>query len=169
MPARASAAWASGLGVTLVEVAGPAREVLLADAGIRQGLLDGVDRGLAGEPPALPDAASIYALREGRRTTGAADGIVAVARDCPRVGEAALIAVAVVPASRGRSLATKALLLAERRLIAEGTSRVLARVPRANGRGLYFMLRCGFTPVAGDDAPPTAGEATWFARRVRPG
>ncbi|TAK73911.1 MAG: GNAT family N-acetyltransferase [Dehalococcoidia bacterium] len=169
MPVGTSAAWASGLGVTLVEVAGPAREALLADPGIRQGLLDGVDRGLTGEPPALPDAGSIYALREGRRTTGAPDGIVAVVRDCPRASEAALLAVAVAPASRGRSLATKALLLAERRLIEEGASRVLARVPRTNGRGLYYMLRCGFTPVPGVDAPPTAGEATWFARRVRPG
>lgn len=168
MPARMTAVWASGLGVTLVEARGPAREALLADAGIRQALLDGVDRGLTGDPPALPEAAAVYALRRGRRATGAPDGVVAVARAGPRAGEAALLAVAVAPASRGHSLATKALLLAERRLIEEGAARVLARVPRTNGRGLYYMLRCGFTPVSGEDVP-SAGEATWFARRVRSG
>lgn len=165
-PATARA-WASGLDVTLVEVREAARDALLGDAGIRQALLDGVDRGLTGDPPVLPEAAAVYALRAGRRTTGAADGVVAVARDCPRPGEAALLAVAVAPSARGRALATKALLLAERRLIEEGTTRVLARVPRTNGRGLYYMLRCGFTPVA--DVPHDAGDATWFARRARGG
>lgn len=164
---RATRAWASGLGVTLVEVHDAARDALLADAGIRQAFLDGVDRGLTGEPPAIPAAAAVYALREGRRTTGAVAGGVAVARDCPRAGEATLLAVAVTPASRGRALATKALLLAERRLTEEGATRVLARVPRTNGRGLYFMLRCGFTPVIGAGAPDGAGDATWFARRAR--
>lgn len=169
MPGQTDAVWASGLGVTLVEARGPAREALLAEAGIRQALLDGVDRGLRGDPPALPEAVAVYALRRGRRATGAPDGIVAVARDCPRAGEAALLAVAIAPASRGHSLATKALLLAERRLIEEGAVRVFARVPQTNGRGLYFMLRCGFTPVLGDDVDASASEATWFARRMRPG
>ena len=170
MPARRAAArpWASGLGVTLVEVRDGARDALLKAPGIRQGLLDGVDRGLAGDPPAIPDAAAVYALREGRRTAGDVAGVVAIARACPRAGEATLLAIAVAPASRGRSLATKALLLAERRLIEEGTSRVLARVPRTNGRGLYYMLRCGFSPVTGDGAPDEAEDATWFARHVRP-
>lgn len=161
-------AWASGLGVTLVEARGLAREALLANPGIRQALLDGVDRGLSGDPPALPEAATVYALRQGRKTTGAPDGIVVVARDCPRAGEAALLAVAIAPSSRGHALATKALLLAERRLIEEGATWVLARVPRTNGRGLYYMLRCGFTPVSADDIGARADEATWFARHVRP-
>lgn len=169
MPARSSAVWASNLGVTLVAARGHAREALLADPGIRQALLDGVDRGLSGDPPALPDAAAVYALRRGRWTTGIPDGVVVVTRDCPRRGEVALLAVAIAPASRGQSLATKALLLAERRLLEEGASRVLARVPRTNGRGLYFMLRCGFTPVSSDDVTASTGEATWFARRVRSG
>ncbi len=160
--------WASGLGGTLVEVHGAERDSLLADAGIRQALLDGVDRGLTGDPPAIPEFAAVYALREGRRTTGAADGIIAVARDYPMAGEATLLAIAVAPASRGRALATKALLLAERQLIEEGAARVLARVPRTNGRGLYYRRRCGFGPVPGDGAPAEAGDATWFARRARP-
>lgn len=171
MPARTAAAraWASGPGVTLVEARGAARDALLADPGVRQALLDGVDRGLTGNPPAIPDTAACYALREGRRTAGVADGVVAVARDCPRAGEATLLAVAVAPASRGHSLATKALLLVERRLIEEGATRVLARVPRTNGRGLYYMLRCGFTPVTGDGAPDETGDATWFTRRTHSG
>ena len=168
MPALTSAQpWATGLGVTLVEVRDHARATLLADPGIRQTLLDGVDRGLTGDPPSISEMASVYALREGRRTTGDAAGLVVVARDCPRPGEAAMLAIAVAPASRGRSLATKALLLVERRLIEEGATRVLARVPRTNGRGLYYMLRCGFTPLTGHRAPDESGDATWFARRVR--
>lgn len=159
--------WASGLGVTLVEVHGAERDSLLADAGIRQALLDGVDRGLAGDPPAIPEFAAVYALREGRRTTGAADGIVVITRDYPMAGEVTLLAIAIAPASRGRALATKALLLAERRLIEEGAERVLARVPRTNGRGLYYMLRCGFVPITGAGAPAEAGDATWFVRRAR--
>lgn len=169
MPARTAtprtAPWASGLGITLVEVRDIAREALLLEPGIRQALLDGVDRGLTGDPPAIPDAAVVYALREGRRTIGDTVGVMAVLRDYPRPGEAAFLAVAIAPASRGRALATKALLLAEKRLAQEGMGRVLARVPRKNGRGLYFMLRCGFTPVTGDDAPVERGDATWFARR----
>lgn len=160
------AAWASGLGVTLVEVRNAAREALVTEPGIWQALLDGVDRGLSGDPPEIPATASVFALRAGRRTTGPADGIVAVARDHPTAGEAALLAVAIAPASRGRALATKALLLAERRLLEDGATRVLARVPRTNGRGLYYMLRCGFTPVTGKGAPHDDGDATWFARRM---
>ncbi len=154
------AAWASGSGVTLVEVRDATRVGLIAEAGIRQALLNGVDRGLTGDPPDIPATASVFALREGRRTTGPVDGIVAVARDYPTTGEAALLAIAIAPSSRGRALATKALLVAERRLIEYGATRVLARVPRTNGRGLYYMLRCGFTPVTGDGAPRDAGDAT---------
>lgn len=160
------AAWASGHGVTLVEVRDAARAALLAEAGIRQALLDGVDRGLTGDPPDIPTTASVFALREGRRTTGTAEGIVVVARDSSTAGEAALLALAIAPASRGRALATKALLIAERRLIEDGATRVLARVPRTNGRGLYYMLRCGFTPVTGEGAPHDEGDVTWFARRM---
>jgi len=165
MPApRAGSAtpWASGLGVTLIEVQGTVREALLTEPGVRLALLDGVDRGLIGDPPALPPQAAVYALREGRRTLGDAAGVVAIARDCPGRGEASLVAVAVAPASRGRALATRALLMAERRLTEEGVTRVLARVPRTNGRGLYYMLRCGFTPLAGMET--ASGDATWFAR-----
>ena len=171
MPPRAARArpWTSGLGVTLVEVLEDARETLLGDPGIRQALLDGIDRGLTGEPPAFPGDADVYALRGERRSTGASDGIVVIARGCPRVGEAAVLAVGVAPASRGRALATKALLLVERSLIEEGVTRVLVRVPRTNGRGLYYLLRCGYTPLTGKDVPVESGDASWFARRRPPG
>lgn len=165
MPVR-STPWASGMGVTLVEVQDTDRAALLADTGIRQALLDGLDRGLSGDPPEIPSTASVFALREGRRTTGPADGIVALARDLPTPGEASLLAMAIAPASRGRALATRALLLVERRLEQDGVARLFARVPRKNGRGLYYMLRCGFTPAT-DASPRDEGDATWFARRTR--
>jgi hypothetical protein len=34
-----------------------------------------------------------------------------------------------------------------------------ARVPRMNGRGLYFMLRCGYAPLL---RPPVEDGGTWF-------
>jgi hypothetical protein len=48
---------------------------------------------------------------------------------------------------------------------------MLARVPRTNGHGLYFMLRCGFVPVPAGERPsddPEWTDVTWFAR-VRAG
>lgn len=153
------ATWSRGLGVTLRPVD---LDTVRADGGLLRALTDGVKRSLD-EPPPLPGReAGIewYAIREARRTVG----VAAVRRECPRPGEAALLAVAVAPQHRGRNTGAKAVLLAERRLRAEGYTRLLARVPRTNGRGLYFMLRCGFTPVA--ERPDDPGDATWFARRA---
>jgi GNAT superfamily N-acetyltransferase len=74
--------------------------------------------------------------------------------------------VAVDPARRGRATATKAILVAERKLAAEGYAPLLVRVPRTNGRGLYFMLRTGFVPVPPGERPDDPDDVTWFARRV---
>ncbi len=99
------------------------------------------------------------------RAEGAVVGALVLQRDCPSRGVAAVLAVAIDPERRGFACGTKALLLAERRLAAEGIARVTARVPRTNGRGLYFMLRAGYTPEALRGEPARDdGDATWFAR-----
>lgn len=153
-----SAAWARAHGVTLtpIEVA-----EALRDAGIARGLADGIERNYAGEPPSFAAGGEAYAITEaGKRV-----GLLVVQRDCPRRGEATVVAVAIAPGARGRACGVKALLAAERRLAREGVRRVLARVPRTNGRGLYFMLRAGYVPVAASERPQDEGDATWFGRR----
>lgn len=152
MSGAAGGAWArfEGVGVIASDAA------LLEDEGLRQGYLDGIERGFEGEVPALPEGSEQYAVRVGGETVG----LLAVMRDCPSEGDAAVLAVAIAPASRGHAYGTKALLAAERRLLRDGVERVLVRVPRTNGRGLYFMLRAGFTPSAEFGGP----EATWFVR-----
>jgi GNAT superfamily N-acetyltransferase len=145
-------AWARFEGVGLIA----SDAVLLHDEDLRQAYLDGIERGFEGELPSLPEGSAQYAVRAEGETVG----LLAVMRDCPSDGEAAVLAVAIAPASRGHAYGTKALLAAERRLLRDGVERVLVRVPRTNGRGLYFMLRAGFTPSAEFEGP----EATWFVR-----
>ena len=152
MSGGASEVWAQFEGVDLV-AAGAAE---LDGEGLRQAYLDGIERGFEGDAPELPDGAERYAVRAEDETVG----LLVVMRDCPSVGDAAVLAVAIDPASRGHASGTKALLAAERRLLGDGAERVLVRVPRTNGRGLYFMLRAGFTPSAAFGGP----EATWFVR-----
>ena len=146
------AEWAEFEGVGLVA----AEAAELDTDGLRQAYSDGIERGFEGEPPALPEGVERYAVRVGGETVG----LLAVMRDCPGVGDAAVLAVAIDPASRGHASGTKALLAAERRLLSDGAERVLVRVPGTNGRGLYFMLRAGFTPSAGF----VEADATWFLR-----
>ncbi|PZC41445.1 MAG: Acetyltransferase (GNAT) family protein [Chloroflexi bacterium] len=124
--------------------------------GLRQAYIDGIERGFEGEPPALPEGVEHYSVR----VEGETVGLLAVMRDYPSAGDSAVLAVTIDPASRGHASGTKALLAAERRLLRDGADRVLVRVPRTNGRGLYFMLRAGFTPSAGFDG----ADATWFVR-----
>jgi GNAT superfamily N-acetyltransferase len=126
---------------------------------LRQAYADGIERGFAGELPALPSRARRYLIRSG----GEDVGLLALVEGCPTSNEVAVVALAVEPGRRGRAYAAKALLAAERRLRREGASDVVSRVPRTNGRGLYFMLRAGLTPYV-----PGAGtadrSATWFRR-----
>ena len=161
-----SGVWTRSLGVTLVA---STREQIAAHPSLVRALTDGVDRsGPAVMPPEddqdardAQDAQDAwYEVREG----GATVGVARVQRDHPRPGQAALVAVATAPEARGRAISTKVVLAAERRLAAEGFAPLLVRVPRTNGRGLYFMLRCGFTPVPAEARPEDAGDATWFAR-----
>ncbi len=124
---------------------------------LRQAVADGIERGFDGELPSLPDASETYLLR----AHGSDVGLMALLADCPRVGDVAVVALAVDPVERGNAYATKALIAAERRLRRDGGGRLVTRVPRTNGRGLYFMLRVGFTPV--QDVSDRE-DATWFAR-----
>ena len=123
---------------------------------LRQALADGIERGFDGELPELPADAEQYVLRSRSSDVG----LLALQRDCPEPRSATVIALAIDPDWRGNAFATKALMAAERRLGRDGIDRLLTRVPRTNGRGLYFMLRLGLTPVA--DGP--RDEATWFVR-----
>ncbi len=156
--------WARGHGIVLVE----ADQAALNDPGIQRALLDGIDRGLdaADDADLLPPGATPYAIRE----RGTTVGLLLVARGRPALGDATLLAVAVAPAHRGRAFGTKALLLAEQTLLRDGHRRMLARVPRTNGRGFYFMLRCGMTPLPAEErnAVGETGDATWFHRRTTP-
>jgi GNAT superfamily N-acetyltransferase len=137
------------------------RATIEASPALWRALADGIDR--RGEPlvPPVPDDVEWYEVRE----AGTAAGVAIVQRDHPRAGEATLLAVATAREHRGRSTAMKALLAAERRLAEEGCAPMLTRVPRTNGRGFYFMLRCGYTPLTGDRRPDDPGDTTWFARR----
>ncbi len=154
-PSRASGAWTRGLGVSLVHASFAA---LTADDGIRRGLLDGIERGLDDRAVEPPEGAQTLAIRAASVTVG----MLAAAEDAPEPGEVAVLALAIAPEHRGHAFGTRALLAAERRWLRDGASRVHVRVPATNGRGLYWMLRCGFTPLA---QQPEIG-ATWFARRV---
>ena len=148
--------WTRHLGIVLVPVDAAS---VVAQPVLLRALTDGFDR--AAEP-VMPGPASgdWFEVREGGQTVG----VVLVRRDHPEPGQAALLAVATVREARGRATSTKAVLAVERKLAAEGYRPLLVRVPRTNGRGLYFMLRCGFTPVPAALRPDDSGDVTWFAR-----
>lgn len=150
------ATWARGHGLTLAR--GEPSDVD-THPGLARALADGIERGYDGPPPAFPASSEWYRVRQARRTIG----VLVLGRDCPEPGAAAVLAVAIDPDARGFALATKALLVMERQLAREAVTRWVARVPRTNGRGLYFMLRAGLTPIP----PRDDGDATWLARNSR--
>ena len=153
--------WARGLGISLT--ASDAASIP-ADAALHRALADGIEHAHEGPLHEFPAGAEWYLVREG----GVDVGVAVLERNAPRTGEAALWAVAIAPEHRGRATATKAILVIERRLRRDGIGRVIARVPRTNGRGLYFMLRVGYTPLPPGEAPASdEGDVTWFARGGR--
>lgn len=160
-------AWAIGMGLRLEPL-----DPLEAGAGagltpgLERALLDGVERGLEGPPPDFPPGARTYAIRDAEGLVG----VLAIERARPGPEDATFTAVAIDPARRGAALGARALLLAERRLAREGVRRTFATAPRTNGRGLYFLLRCGYAPLmrapaGGDEADEVAEACTWFERR----
>lgn len=138
---------------------------------LRRALADGIARGYGGPLPSLPAGATLLLVC----TEGAVAGLLEVT---PGPGEAAatILAVAVAPEARGRSLGLRAVLAAERRLEHDGARAIYASVPRGNGRGVYFWLRAGYRPLpeppagaaaCGEGAPEAAREGCgWFYRRI---
>jgi hypothetical protein len=147
-------AWARGDGVVLRA----ASDDELAREDVQRALRDGIERGYVGEFPPAPVDAEWYAI-------DAADdlvGVFALRRGVPHAHAATVHALAIVVAQRGHAYGARALFALERRLVRDGVREVYARVARTNGRGLYFMLRCGYAPVA----PLEDDGATWFRRAV---
>lgn len=156
MSATRNPAWARGFGIALYP-AGPGD----FDApGLQRALRDGIERGYEGELPPPPERLEGFVVRKGRDVVG----VLAFVRDQPREGQATIWAVVIAPEQRARAYGARALFTAERRLRREGARELHARVPRTNGRGLYFVLRCGYAPVL----PPVEDGATWFRRNLRP-
>ncbi len=150
--ANRKTAWARGDGVMLRV----ATAEDLDDAGVQQALRDGVERGYLGALPEFPLGCEWYSIRADDERVG----VIALTRDQVR-REVTVHALAIVAAQRGHAYAAHALLAAERRLAIDGVRQFLARVPRGNGHGLYFMLRCGYAPII---PPPEEDGTTWFRR-----
>lgn len=134
-----------------------------ADPSLMHAVADGVAHNFDGTVPPFPERAQWFLVHE----RGEVVGCASVQREHPRPGEATLLTVAIAPERRGRAAGTKALLAAERKLLRDGASRMLTRVSRTNGHGLYFMLRCGYVPVPVEERPgdePGWEDTTWFAR-----
>ena len=164
-------AWARGLGVSLHRLEGavePGGELARA-------LRDGVERGYEGPLPPPPAGVECYVVRaaadgEARPAAGLV-GLLAFQRDQPEAGAVTVVSVATLSSRRGHAFGARALLLAERRLCREGVRRFFATVPRGNGRGLYFMLRAGYAPVAAPadgGGPDVEAGVTWFRRSYPP-
>lgn len=154
MSDRRPGIWARGEGVVLVPFAGPLHP------GLERALRDGFERGYEGPIPPPPPHASCMAVR----ADGEIAGLLVFERAVPTADAVTVHAVVIDPARRGNDYGTRALLAAERRLQREGVSMLYGHVPRGNGRGLYFMLRAGYSPVA----PPIEDGASWFQRSPPP-
>ena len=160
MSVAGGATWARGHGLSLrrLDVRRlDGASLVAADAPLGRALRDGIERGYDGPLPEPPPGTLCFAVRTGGETVG----LIAVQPRVPRP-DAVVLAVAVTAAARGHDYGARALALAERRLRREGVRELYARVPRTNGRGLYFMLRRGYAPVA----PLEDDGATWFRRRA---
>ncbi|MSP22453.1 MAG: GNAT family N-acetyltransferase [Dehalococcoidia bacterium] len=154
--------WARGRGVVLTprDAGAP-----LTD-GLRQALRDGVERGhdgtAEGDTPALPLDTRTYTIEVGKREVG----LLALRLDWPNVRTATVLALVIDPGARGHAYAARALFTAEQAL-ADDIDRWLAVVPRTNGRGLYFMLRCGYAPLLARPLGASSTGVTWFERGPR--
>ena len=130
----------------------------IADPAVQRALRDNIERGYEGELPAMPGGVACYAIEANQTLVG----LLGFRLDTPDVHAMTMDILAIATEERGHAYGTRALLLAEQRLAAEGIVEGYARVPRGNGRGMYFILRCGYAPVR----PPShlgGGEDQWGA------
>lgn len=148
-----SSVWARGEGISLRRLEETGLEL---PPGIERGLLDGIERGYAGPLPACDKRAEHYWIEAGRERVG----LLALLRDEPASGAATILAAAIDPAQRGHAYGVRALLVTARRLRRDGIEDLYGRVPRNNGRGVYFFLRAGYAPVR----MPADDGTTWFRR-----
>jgi hypothetical protein len=144
--------WARGDGVTLRAAA--AEDFARDD--VQRALRDGIERGYDGELPPAPDDTQWYLIEAAHSVVG----VLASRPQFPSARAATLHALAIVIAQRGHAHGAHALFTWENRLARNGVREFYARVPRTNGRGLYFMLRCGYAPTT----PRAEDGATWFRR-----
>ncbi len=158
IPSVRGRTWARGFGVALVHAEHEGADLeSMFEPGTVRGLRDGIERGYEGPLPLLPEAARLLAIHADDDEVGA----LVVLEGHPEPRAASFLAVAIAPERRGRAYGARALLAAERRLHRAGVRAWYSRVPRTNGRGLYFMLRCGYAPLL---HPPVEDGATWFRR-----
>jgi GNAT superfamily N-acetyltransferase len=148
---RRKGVWARGHGLALHHFDGAMTDEL------RRALLDGVERGYEGPLPEAPEAANWFALKIDQAIVG----LLAIERLTADEAETAIVhAIVIATEQRGNDYGTRALRVVERRLRREGVARFYSRVPRSNGRGLYFMLRAGYAPTT----PLEDDGVTWFER-----
>jgi hypothetical protein len=138
-----------------------ATEADIADERIDFALHDQVERGYEGALPLAREGLERYAIEVG----GALVGLLGFRRHEPHGGAMVVDDLAIAVSERGHAYGTRALLAAEQRLARDGILEGFARVPRGNGRGLYFMLRCGYAPIAALEDEGSGNEGvTWFQR-----
>ncbi len=154
-PPKQATVWARGEGIMLRLATADD----LDDAGVVQGLRDMVERGYAVELASVPEGAVWYAIENDRSVVV---GVMCIELGAPASGAACLHVLAIAPGERGHAHGGWTLFAAEARLAREGIDDWYARVPRQNGHGMYFMLRCGYAPVA---SMASVGDGvTWFRR-----
>ena len=82
----------------------------------------------------------------GVRSLGESVGVVGLRSNAPFSGATTLIAVAIIRQYRGNALGTHSVLAVARKMKRDGV-KLYGSVPRTNGSGLYFWLRCGYAPI----------------------
>ncbi|MFA7297222.1 MAG: GNAT family N-acetyltransferase [Dehalococcoidia bacterium] len=135
--------------------------------GVQRALRDNVERNYAGDSPPLPNGLACYAIE----AAGTLVGVIGFRRGVPHADAMTVDVLAIAPGERGHAYGTRALLLVEARLARDGVVEGYARVPRGNGHGMYFMLRCGYAPIREGAADDLGGAedawgagVTWFRR-----
>lgn len=94
------------------------------------------------------------------RVQGKNVGELFLMKNTPQKKDVTIHSLTVNGIDRGHAYGTKALLAVERKLSKAEINNFLAVIPLMNGRGMYFLLRAGFTPSQNYDHV----ELNWFIR-----